>query len=431
MTRCTRWSWPTVLLVLIALMSGLVVPAWAQHAITPWYELQNTTGTGNGGEIDIEGYNSVGIVVEMSSTGTVALQAKGSGGTYKDLACTDLSDNTGQMVVVVSESKILQCNTAGMLHVQTPITANDGTILVKAMATTAVARRGGAGGGSSGDTLASVTARGNSSTGNDETNPFQILGTGAQAGYGIEILQTSAGDGILRCLTPLGPDACNYRRKTLATYDWGHIKHDGTPIWITDNDTGRVKYGTIHCDDANVVCQSYRRLPGCGGDFVGIDPATGTAAHIWNKSPLATAPTAVAITGTNVNRAVLRFPDSDGTYGVQIRCRLPANVTIGQVDGVLTWISAGTGNYRPQILTKCYADNASPDAAFNAAQIFTVAAGTATNPQIDTLSNITMTGCSAGNILTIEVERMRTEASDTGSSTFDAESFELWAYLTE
>lgn len=212
---------------------------------------------------------------------------------------------------------------------------------------------------------------------------------------------------------------------------WGLKDSSNNIDFEYDEATGKISAMSFNCADANVNCTSYRKLHGCGGDLVGIDPASGNAGHIWNKSPTATAPTAVAQTGTNVNKGVARHPDSDGTYGVQLRCRLPANVTIGQVDGVLTWISAGTGNYRPQVKTKCYADNASPDQSFNTAQVFTVAAGTATNPQIDTLSNLTMTGCSAGNILTFELVRSRTEASDTGSSTFDVESFELWANVTE
>lgn len=290
---------------------------------------------------------------------------------------------------------------------------------------------GGGGGGASGLGPNFAISGGNIITGSSETKNWTLLGSGGQIGNGGVKYQHSSGKWVENCIFGGVVGACDKYVELNAGKLWGVKDHLGNVKLELTESTGKISNINIDARDAGSIVTSYKRLPGCGGDFVGIDPASGTAGHIWNKSPLTTAPTAFASTGTNVNKGLLRHPDLDGDYGVQLRCRLPANVTIGQVDAVLTWNSAGTGNYRQQIRTKCYADNATADAAFNTAQAFTLAAGTAGNPQVDTLSNITMTGCSAGNILTLDVFRNRTEASDTGSSTFDTESLELWAVITE
>lgn len=272
---------------------------------------------------------------------------------------------------------------------------------------------------------------GNTITGADESKKLEIRGSGGQATSGVNIYQHSSGKTVVKPVCAGVEGNCDIYDEIASGKKRGFKDSAGNIDFEYTESTGKISAITFNCGDAGVNCTSYRRLAGCGGDLVGIDPATGNAGHIWNKSPIATAPTAVAQTATNANKGVARYPDSDGTYGVQLRCRLPANVTIGQVDGILTWTSAGAGNYRPQVKTKCYADNDTADQAFNTAQPFTVAAGTAGRTQIDTLANITMTGCNAGNVLTFELVRSRTEGSDTGDSTFDVESFELWASITE
>lgn len=269
---------------------------------------------------------------------------------------------------------------------------------------------------------------GNIITGANESRKLLIYDT---TGNGVAIYWHSAGRLVIKPVVGGVENAADIYTDIASGKKWG-LKDSGNNIDVEYSESAdKMTVLKFNCGDAGVQCTTYRRLVGCGGDLVGIDPASGTAGHIWNKSPSLTAPTAVAVTGTNVNTGLARHPDADGNYGVQLKCRLPANVTIGQVDGILTWSSQGAGNYRPQIKTKCYADDEAADAAFNSAQAFTVAAGTAGRPQIDTLSNITMTGCAAGEILVYELLRNRTEASDTGSSTFDVESFELWASITE
>lgn len=135
------------LVCLIALGSGL---AEAQE----WNTLQNTATPGNGAELDVNGYHSVSIVVQMASTGTVQFKVKGDGN-YTNLGCTDLSDAAGGLVTSVTASKNLVCSTGGMAKIQVPITAAGGNITVKAkVSNVIVSRGGGSTGGGSGVSVA-------------------------------------------------------------------------------------------------------------------------------------------------------------------------------------------------------------------------------------------------------------------------------------
>ena len=142
--------WRHVFAVVAVVLSAL--PAMAQVQQYGWQTLQSTTGTGSGTELDINGYNSVSIDVEMTSTGTVTLKIKGDG-SYRDLTCTSAGDTSAALVTSVTSSTQLVCSTFGLSKIQTPITANGGTITVKARVSNTMARRGSVGGGGGGVTL--------------------------------------------------------------------------------------------------------------------------------------------------------------------------------------------------------------------------------------------------------------------------------------
>lgn len=139
--------WRHVFAVVAVVLSAL--PAMAQVLQYGWQTLQSTTGTGSGTELDINGYNSVSIDVEMTSTGTVTLKIKGDG-SYRDLTCTSAGDTSAALVTSVTSSTQLVCSTFGLSKIQTPITANGGTITVKARVSNTMARRGSVGGGGGG-----------------------------------------------------------------------------------------------------------------------------------------------------------------------------------------------------------------------------------------------------------------------------------------
>ena len=153
-------------------------------------------------------------------------------------------------------------------------------------------------------------------------------------------------------------------------------------------------------------------------DLAGV--SGGTASHIWNDDPLSTACTPNAVTGTNRTTAVCTFPDTDGDFGRQITRYLPDGWT-GSFDAEIWWKTTGTGNARFQIATKCYADDDADDASFNTASIVTAAAGTSGRPNKQSISGMTTTGCTAGQLMRIRFYRNRTEGSDTLNAALDVE----------
>lgn len=462
-------------LAILLLILAFHTTVFAQTS-TPKVFHSDRTSAADGDVLIIGNYSTVGVKLTGSGTFTLVFEVKGFNATTWDaLQCKKTND--GSESTTASASGSWQCAVAGFGEFRTRLSDCTGcSITSTGYGTTAVLGRSGGGGSgvassitgsttlpgtctinqvyaeevlgvatlyfcsdgtwqavgsAEADTLATVTGRGNTSTGNDESNPLEIFGTGGQSTYGTQLYTHSSGEIVVRCITSAGANKCNYYRQIDDTYKGGFKDKDGTVKWEFNGTTGAIDVSTVDVTTANNALTSYKRLSGCGGDLVGVDAESSTAGHIWDKVPSVTAPTATASIGTNQTVGIARFPDSDGDFGIQIKCRLPSNVTIGQVDAILTWVSAGTGNYRPQLFTKCYGDDVAADAAYNSAQAFTVAAGTATRGQIDTLSNVTMTGCSAGNELFLKLIRNRTEASDTGSSTFDVKSLELWATITE
>jgi len=268
---------------------------------------------------------------------------------------------------------------------------------------------------------------GNIITGTSEAKPLKIMDSGGT--NGVAIYWHSAGRQVIRCIVANVEGDCNIGVPLNAGKSWSITSSDGASTYLqVDQATGKVGRMTVDAEDANVSITLYQKI--CGGDLVGVDPATGAAGHIWNQSPLDTAPTAVAITGTNRTFGTARHPDSDGNYGVQLTCHLPIGFT-GNLDARAWWTTAGTGSAVLQIATKCYADNVADNAAFNTATPYTLPAGTASRPQFQILGNIEKTGCAGDQLMRVRVFRNRTHASDTlASGTFDLEKLELWGRST-
>jgi hypothetical protein len=147
---------------------------------------------------------------------------------------------------------------------------------------------------------------------------------------------------------------------------------------------------------------------------VGCAGTTGTL--MWDT--LATlAPTATCSAGTtntNMMRGVADFPDSDGDYSIQYSLKLPEDWT-GNVDLRGYWRTTLTsGDVVWQVQTACRDDAEVDDVAWNSAQtVADTAKGTTNQLNAFSLSTLTMTGCSAGDIWHVRVLRNRTHASDT------------------
>lgn len=414
-----RRRWWALLLVL-----AVVVPArgWADSAL-PWVFHSGATATGNGNAMSAEYFSTIVVQVEGTFVGEVTFEKKTKDASaYVAVQCTNASDQG--KTTTASEPGYWDCPGGAYLFRASVTSYTSGTIVVTGHGTTAVSGSRG-GGGTDGWPLTLSSA---ASTSEAAGESVRIRGKGGQAANGEDAFQSSAGFFERVCVVAGVRNACNYIRQLASGYATEIRNHLGTPIFTLTNDTGKLTNVTIDCEDTGNHCTLYGKL--CGGDLVGVDPATGTAGHIWNKSPLDTAPTAVAVAGTNRTTGYARFPDSDGNYGVQISCDLPAGFT-GELNAIVWWTTSGTGNARIQFATKCYADDEADDAAFNTATPYTLAAGTAGRPQKSFVFNMDKTGCAENELMRVRVFRNRTEASDTLSGgTFDVEKVELWARRT-
>lgn len=138
-----------------------------------------------------------------------------------------------------------------------------------------------------------------------------------------------------------------------------------------------------------------------------------TAGTMWDL-PTSNAPTVACATGTNTQKGVFEFPDSDGDYSAQVTLKLPADWT-GAIDANIKWFAAATsGDVVWQVATACVADAETDDPAFNTASTVTDTAKGTTNQTNDAaITGVTATGCAAGELLHLKILRNRTHASDT------------------
>lgn len=137
----------------------------------------------------------------------------------------------------------------------------------------------------------------------------------------------------------------------------------------------------------------------------------------WSLPAPTARPAPACITGTNTQRGVLDFDDTNDE-NAQTTIRLPADFT-GAIDAVIFWQStATTGNAVWQVQTICVADAETGDPAYNTASTVTDATkGVASQFNSAALTGITATGCAAGEVLFLKVRRDPAHASDTLGAT--------------
>lgn len=183
----------------------------------------------------------------------------------------------------------------------------------------------------------------------------------------------------------------------------------GTPVLAASTDTLTNKTLDAEGTGNAITLSSKIWLPaaGCAG-------TTGTL--MWDTLA-ANAPTATCSAGsteTTMMRGAADFPDSDGAYSLQQIIMLPDDWT-GAVDVKFLWKAAATsGDAVWQVATSCVADAEANDAAYNTANTVTdTAKGTTLQLNTATITGITMTGCAAGELLHLKVQRDRTHASDS------------------
>ena len=152
-------------------------------------------------------------------------------------------------------------------------------------------------------------------------------------------------------------------------------------------------------------------------------PAAGcnnaTASTFWDL-PTATPAAAACVNGTNTQKGVLDFADTAGGFSAQNTLLLPSDFT-GNIDARIIWLTTATaGNAKWSLSTICtdVSATAGDDPAFNTASTVTTAApGTANRLQTSSIAAVTITGCSAGQILHAKLFRDGADAADTITAT--------------
>lgn len=148
------------------------------------------------------------------------------------------------------------------------------------------------------------------------------------------------------------------------------------------------------------------------------------ASHGWSF-PTSNPGVPACQTGTNTQYGTMDFADSSN-LSAQVQFKLPSDWT-STVDAKLVWLTSATsGNVVWQLSTICVADAETGDPSFNTASTVTDAAkGTTLQLNDASITGVTVTGCAAGELLFLKVQRDAAHASDTLAATARLVGLEL------
>lgn len=188
--------------------------------------------------------------------------------------------------------------------------------------------------------------------------------------------------------------------------EWGACPGDGyasAPVTLTNKAYDTEGIGNV----LTISRRVWFPVAGCNN---------ATAATIWDLPPT-NAASAACVTGTNTQKGVLDFADG-ANLSAQMTYLLPTTLT-GTVDARLKWFSATTsGDVVWQLATICVADAETDDPTFNAASTVTDTTKGVANQTNDALiTGLTITGCAAGELLHLKVQRDSGHASDSMAGT--------------
>jgi len=168
---------------------------------------------------------------------------------------------------------------------------------------------------------------------------------------------------------------------------------------------------TIDCEGTGNTCTIPKRV---------YFPAAGcnnaTAGSVWDL-PASNPAVAACKTGTNTQMGVLDFADSSN-LSAQLHYMLPTTWT-GAIDARIKWLTSATsGSVVWQVSTICVADAETDDPSFNTASTVTDAAkGTTLQTNDASITGVTATGCAAGELMHIKIQRDSGHASDNLAAT--------------
>jgi len=206
--------------------------------------------------------------------------------------------------------------------------------------------------------------------------------------------------------------------KTLTTPIISSISNTGTVTLFTASDTVVGKATTDTLTNKTVDAEAT-------GNVITLPkriwfPAAGcnnaTAGSVWDL-PASSPAVAACITGTNTQKGVLDFAAASN-LSAQTHLKLPSTWS-GTVDANIKWLSTTTsGNVVWEIATICVGDAATDDPSFNTSSTVTDATKGTTNQTNDAaITTVTVTGCSAGQLMHVKISRNAGAGSDTMSGT--------------
>jgi hypothetical protein len=144
-----------------------------------------------------------------------------------------------------------------------------------------------------------------------------------------------------------------------------------------------------------------------------------TAAALW-ALPTAAAPTVACRTGTNVQAGVLQFAHSNTA---QFQLNIPGDYDSTGTVYAKVYLTQGSNTTASQTIIMQMATGCSSttdDPSFNTAQSFGTATTTSTaqTPFMETLSSITMTGCTAGGNMNVQISRSSSDTATTSPNVY-------------
>ncbi len=214
--------------------------------------------------------------------------------------------------------------------------------------------------------------------------------------------------------------------KTLTTPVIASISNGGTMTVPSGTDTlvgkattDTLTNKTLDCEGTGNVCTIPKRI---------YFPAAGcnnaTAGSVWDL-PTSNPAVAACVTGTNTQKGVLNFADGSN-LSAQLTYALPTTWS-GAIDARIKWYTSATsGSAVWQLSTICVADAETDDPAFNTASTVTDAAkGTTLQTNDAAITGVTATGCAAGELMHLKIQRDSGHASDNLAATASLIGVEL------
>lgn len=192
-----------------------------------------------------------------------------------------------------------------------------------------------------------------------------------------------------------------------------------TELTAYASDTATLTNKTLDAEGTGNTITLMKRIwlpaAGCNGS---------TAGSIWDL-PASNPAVAACVTGTNTQKGVLDFADGSN-LSAQLTYLLPSTWT-GAIDAKVKWLSSTTtGDVVWQLSTICVADAETDDPAFNTASTVTDTTKGTTNQTNDAaITGVTTTGCAAGELMHLKIQRDSAHVSDTMAGTARLVGLEL------